>query len=132
MTDDPKLTRLFEEARREDEARAPQYSALMARPRRIESETAPSAARRLAPILATLALLGLALAVFRPKDPVSPPPPETAPAVEAFLSQPRWDAPTDFLLEPPSGELWSSTPSIGTTVPEIDAGSPEPKKGTRT
>ncbi|HEY7370492.1 MAG TPA: hypothetical protein VIA29_11425 [Thermoanaerobaculia bacterium] len=131
MTHDRKLTRLFEEARREDEARAPELSELMARPRRLEPETAPSAARRLAPILATLALLALALAIFRSEDPVSPPPPAT-PAAEAFLSQPRWHAPTDFLLEPPSGELWSSTPSIGTTVPEIDAGSPEPKKGTRT
>jgi hypothetical protein len=131
MTDDHKLTRLFEEARREDEARAPQLSELLARPPRLESNTSPSAARRLAPIFATLALLGLALAIFRPKEPVAPPP-ATAPAVEAFLSQPRWDAPTDFLLEPPSGELWSTTPSIGTTVPEIDAGSPEPKKGTRT
>lgn len=130
MIDDRELARLFQGARHDDERRAPGWSQLQARPAPLGPSRPARALRwRLASALALLVLFALAVRVVREPAPAASSP---TPEAKAFSSQPRWVGPTDFLLEPPSPQLWRSTPTIGRPLPALEAGSAEPTKGTRT
>jgi hypothetical protein len=130
MIEDRTLARVFRQARREDERRAPRLADVLGRQGPPCSRRTAGALRgRLATAAVLLALLALAITSLRVPEPADLP---ATPDAKAFSSQSRWIGPTDFLLQPPSPELWRTTPSIGRPLPALEAGSAEPTKGART
>ena len=103
--DDREIARLFEERRQADEASAPAFRELLARPR---ARRAAPAGRILRPALAAAAILlvvAAALLLDRPK----PREPELLAAGSALAA---WKSPTDSLLETPGAELTSQLPVL--------------------
>jgi ferric-dicitrate binding protein FerR (iron transport regulator) len=91
------LRRLFAERERRDEAAAPSYERVVARPERKRRGRRRLA---LAACVAGVVLLAM-LAVWKDRSEVAP-----APTLST------WKAPTDFLLAVPGGELLNSTPNL--------------------
>ena len=109
---DREIARLFEEQRRADEAAAPAFRELLARPR---ARRAPLARwiRRPALAAAAVAVVAAALLLRRPPPPRAP---ESAlPAVATTLAS--WKAPTDFLLQTPGAELLGRLPVLVSPAP---------------
>jgi hypothetical protein len=101
-SNDNDLRSLFEELRREDEARTPVFT--LTRPSRMARG---SRLGRLVVLAASLA--GLVACVFFLRLMRQP---ERLPGTPA-VSLTEWKAPTDFLLETPGRELLRTVPAIG-------------------
>jgi hypothetical protein len=100
---DDDLRRLFDEARRADEEKAPPFRIVLGRPgSRARVERIP-----LGILAAAAAILAFAvsLALFRPEPP-------------APIRIADWRSPTDFLLAPPYPDLFGSPPSLPEPVPD--------------
>ena len=110
---DRELTRLFEEQRRADEASAPDFRELLARPRPLRASLARGIPR---PALAAAAAAVVAAALFLRRPPRPPAPEPGLPAAAAALAS--WKAPTDVLLETPGAELLGRLPVLLSPAPE--------------
>jgi hypothetical protein len=121
-SDEDRVARTLSEQRRLDEALAPDFRALLARPRARASR---------APVRPVLVLAALLLAVgvalrSRSRPPVPAP---DKPASMAADSLTTWRAPTDFLLETPGSQLWTSPPVFGSFEAKEALSHPEGEKG---
>jgi predicted membrane-bound mannosyltransferase len=117
---DREIARLFEAQRQADEASAPAFRELLARPR---ARRAPLEGWIWRPALAAAAVVVVAavLTFHRPARPAPPAnrtrTPESAlPAAAAALA--AWKAPTDFLLETPGADLLTRVPALVHPAPE--------------
>jgi hypothetical protein len=121
-SDDGRIERALFEQRRLDEGLAPDFRSLLARPR-------PRDSRRPARALLALAAFLLAMGVALWSRSRSPAPPPSRPAWMAAVSLASWRSPTDFLLETPGSQLWSSPPVFGSVEAEKALSHPEGEKG---
>jgi hypothetical protein len=123
---DPELVRLFEEERRDAEATAPDFGALLARPGR---RPARLPAIRLVALAATLAALATAALLLRTslRSSQSAASADLPPAGRELA---YWKAPTDVLLATPGSDLWRRVPLLVPRAPVFDLGAPfEATKG---
>jgi hypothetical protein len=121
-SDEDRVAKALSEQRRLDEGFAPDFRALLARPR-ARSSRAP--ARPVLILAALLLAIGIVLRV-RSRPPVSAP---HKPASVAADSLTTWRAPTDFLLETPGSQLWTSPPVFGSAAAKEALSQPEGEKG---
>ena len=103
MTDD-RISRLFEQLRRDDEARLPGYRDVLGRSR--PDRRRGSGWRTLAAVCAALVLVAAGLALSRRRGEHRVPP--------AGPSLSQWKAPTDVFLDTPGRELLTRVPQIAT------------------
>jgi hypothetical protein len=103
--EDGEIARILEEQREADEASAPGFRALLARPR--SGKTAPGR-RILRPALAAASLLLVAAAALF----LSRPRPRESELLAAGSALAAWKAPTDVFLETPGSELTSRLPVL--------------------
>ena len=119
--DDPdlELRKRFAESRRADESAAPDFGALLGRPRRAGTTRSPG--RRLA-LAASLALAAAAAALLLRERPPSPGAGAGAgdlpPAAGALVA---WKSPTASLLRTPGAELSARVPALVPRVPVFAA-----------
>ena len=115
--DDPdlELRKRFAESRRADESAAPDFGALLGRPRRAGPTRSPG--RRLA-LAASLALAAAAAALLLRERPPSPGAGELPPAAGALVA---WKSPTASLLRTPGAELSARVPALVPRVPVFAA-----------
>jgi hypothetical protein len=131
MTTDPRddeIARRFEERRLDDEAAAPELSALLARPPRARAAQV-RAIRRLAFGASALAAAVVAAFLLRtalPRHAGSSESPGLPPAAIALA---RWEAPTDVFLQTPGSDLWTSVPDLAPAPALESAISSETTKG---
>ncbi|MEO8432774.1 MAG: hypothetical protein ABI592_14790 [Acidobacteriota bacterium] len=102
--EDREIARLFEEQRQADEASAPGFRALLARPR--AGRTAP-ARRILRPALAAASILVAAAAIL-----INRPNPREPELLAAGAALAAWKSPTDAFLDTPGSELTSQVPVL--------------------
>ena len=118
---DREIARIFEAQRRADEASAPAFEELVARPRRRRERTARRIvwAAAAAGVACAIALTAIRL-LHRPSQPSPFPststgsdvrvsPSELSPAAAALVA---WTSPTDSLLQTPGAELLSGLPVL--------------------
>lgn len=121
-SDEDLVAGALSEQRRLDEGLAPDFRVLLARPRARASR---------APVRTVLVLAALLLAVgvaLRSRSRPPAPAPNN-PASMAAGSLATWRAPTDFLLETPGSQLWTSPPVFGSVEAEKALSQPEREKG---
>lgn len=105
---DRELRRLFDEARREDEASAPAFREVLHRssPPRRSSALRPAAALTAA---ALAAAAGFGILLLRP--------PSRGPLPPVAVSVAEWRSPTGALLQTPTDPLLESVPDLSPSVP---------------
>jgi hypothetical protein len=122
-SDDDRIGRALSEQRRLDEGLAPDFRALLARPR---PRANGGAARRVL-VLAAALLVAVGVALWSRSRPHVPHPSRPVSVADASLT--TWRSPTDFLLETPGLRLWSSPPVFGSVETEKALSHPEGEKG---
>jgi hypothetical protein len=124
--DDRELASLLEAERRDDEAAAPPFDAILARSRRPD-KSAFHALRQLDIAAAVAALLVAAALVLRSGSAHSAAP--ATPAAIASVPLAEWQSPTAFLLETPASELLTEVPTFASPLADDGDVAPQPTKG---
>ncbi len=127
MSDTPDLRSLFQAARQADEASAPAFDKVRHRvPTRDEN---PGRRGRvlLAAVAAVVGVVGLALILFKPREPDGAASGDATVGRKA-VSLSEWEGPTDFLLKTPGQEFLESTPRIGVGVPSFSVVEAQPNR----
>jgi hypothetical protein len=119
MSRDPdrEIARLFRETRGADESSAPDFRAILTRPRARRSPLALPLRAAVALLVAAITLIGVLL-LRRPSSPAGSERP-------ASLSE--WRASTDVLLRTPGADLLASVPALPEPLPDYSsiAGTPD-------
>ena len=122
MWDDEKISRLFQDAKRADEARVPGFERVLTRSRteRRRLRAAMFAAVALAAVLIVSAVGSWRVRAQREAE---------LTALEKTPAILEWRSPTDFLLETPGHELRDSLPQLGSSVGNnVQAATPQGEK----
>ena len=120
--DDEKLSQLFRDARRADEARVPGFERVLSRTRTPRLGVKPLVSFALAAVV----LIAGATAVVRERQQREE---QALAELEKPVALMQWQSPTDFLLDTPGHELRDSLPQIGMHVPtNVQAAKPQGEK----
>ena len=121
MWDDEKISQLFQDAKRADEARVPAFERVLTRSR--TASRRPRAAIFAAAAVALVLIVSVA-GFFRVRAQRE----AEFTALEKTPAILEWQSPTDFLLETPGHELRDSLPQVGSSVNNVQAAKPQGEK----
>ena len=121
MADDEKISRLFQDAKRADEARVPGFERVLTRTR--TARPRPRGAVLAAVALAALVIVD-AFGILRVRAQHRE---AELTALEKTPAILEWQSPTGFLLETPGHELRDSLPQLGSTQ-TVSAAQPQGEK----